>query len=343
MKNAIEKKDTIVITSIYHPTEAVRMFSGMTDYRVIVVGDLKTPGDWNCEHVDYLSLQRQEQSGFKLAGMLPFNHYGRKMLGYLHAIKTGTGSIIDIDDDNLPKVAKPDGYHGCRFPGFNDRYPCLAGNMGFVNIYQFFTDQHIWPRGLPLSLATRKFNLEDHLQVTDCHVGVWQGLADEEPDVDAIYRFTQNRNCHFWDRGPLVLAPGTISPFNAQNTKFRNELFALLYLPSHVSFRFTDILRGLVAQPIMWLYGFRLGFTGATVIHKRNQHNSMSDFLSEIPMYQYGPEVVDIVTPALSEDEGINANLFRAYEALFKAGIVCEAELHTFEAWISDLELVQNK
>ena len=59
----------------------------------------------------------------------------------------------------------------------------------------------------------------------------------------------------------MVLGTGTMSPFNTQNTLIRKELFALLYLPTYVTFRFTDILRGLVAQPIMWAAGYALGFT----------------------------------------------------------------------------------
>ena len=41
-----------------------------------------------------------------------------------------------------------------------------------------------------------------------------------------------------------------------------------MYLPTFVTFRFTDILRSYVAQPIMWNAGYRLGFTNATVTQK---------------------------------------------------------------------------
>ena len=47
---------------------------------------------------------------------------------------------------------------------------------------------------------------------------VWQGLADHDPDVDAIYRLTQRRrNFDFTARGaPLALPVGTFCPYNAQ-------------------------------------------------------------------------------------------------------------------------------
>lgn len=35
----------IVITSIHYPTEAVRRFSEIEDWQVVVVADLKTPKD----------------------------------------------------------------------------------------------------------------------------------------------------------------------------------------------------------------------------------------------------------------------------------------------------------
>ena len=72
---------------------------------------------------------------------------------------------------------------------------------------------------------------------------------------------------------------------------FRKEFFPLLYLPSFVTFRFTDILRGFVAQPILWKAGFNLGFTEATVFQERNAHNYVRDFESEIPMYLHTEKI----------------------------------------------------
>ena len=72
---------TIVITSIFNPTEAVVSFSEMKNYNLIVVGDKKTPANWECNNVDYISLIKQELSDFELVKYLPFNHYCRKMIG----------------------------------------------------------------------------------------------------------------------------------------------------------------------------------------------------------------------------------------------------------------------
>lgn len=323
-------KAHIVITSISAPTEAVRQFARLCDFRLTVVGDEKSPQDWHCENVNFIPLAQQHNLGFALPSRLPNNHYCRKMIGYLQAIRQEATVIIDTDDDNIPKP-------GWQFPAFEGGYEAVAGNQGFVNVYRLFTEQHIWPRGLPLDLIRAAAKWTAPLTHGHCRVGVWQGLADGEPDVDAIYRLTCDAPCYFNDREPVVLGKGTISPFNSQNTAIRKSLFPLLYLPTTVSFRFTDILRGLVAQPIMWAHGYQLGFTRATVIQKRNPHDYLQDFTSEIPMYRYGTEIVDIVTDAITAGVTIEHNLLQAYDALAQRGVVKQDELYALEAWLQDL------
>jgi hypothetical protein len=224
------------------------------------------------------------------------------------------------------------------FSQFLNAYDFLPENSGYINIYNLFSDQKIWPRGFPLRLITEKTIPSDPIEKRDTNVGVWQGLADEDPDVDAIYRLTSNEICNFNDHPPVVLGSHSICPFNSQNTAFRKELFALLYLPTFVTFRFTDILRGLVAQPIMWQHGFQLGFTNATVIQKRNIHDFVKDFESEIPMYLYTEKVVELVNKTVSNGRSVEDNLYNAYQELFKHEIVDSREIETLEAWLKDYQ-----
>ncbi len=326
----------IVITSIFEPTEAVRKFATLPDYKLIVVGDKKSPKNWNVQNVDFLSVENQENAGFKLSSIMPYNHYCRKMFGYLQAMKQGAEVIIDTDDDNIPKP-------NWSFPGFTGSFNFIPENTGQVNIYELFTDQKIWPRGFPLRLITSKTISKESITINESKIGIWQGLADEDPDVDAIYRLTSNAFCDFKNEPPVVLGKQTICPFNSQNTAVRKELFVLLYMPTYVTFRFTDILRGLVAQPIMWLYDLQLGFTHATVVQKRNAHDFMKDFESEIPMYLHAEKVISIVSESISHQYSIEDNLFRAYEALNKNNIVDKKELETVEAWIQDYKNVTNQ
>ncbi|SHN09775.1 STELLO glycosyltransferase family protein [Polaribacter sp. KT 15] len=327
------KNNHIVITSINEPTEGVLLFSKMKDYKLIVIGDNKSPENWFCKNVDYYSSTNQLKLNFELVNILPYNHYCRKMIGYLIAIKNGAEYIIDTDDDNIPKL------DWC-FPEFEGTYETIEENKGFVNIYQLYTKTKIWARGLPLKLINTDFKLEDFLEEKKCNVGIWQGLADGDPDVDAIYRLTNDEPCFFNNRKPVVIGKNTISPFNTQNTIIKKELFPLLYLPTYVTFRFTDILRGLVAQPIMWLYGYELGFTNATVVQKRNPHDYMIDFISEIPMFENCEKVVEIVSENIYKDKTIEFNLYSAYKALLKENIIEKRELLVLSKWLEDLKKI---
>jgi hypothetical protein len=327
-------KNSIVITSIFNPTEAVNLFSKMNDYDLIVVGDQKTPQDWFCKEATFISVERQNEVAKYLNKVLPYNHYCRKMIGYLYAIEKGATIIVDTDDDNIPKK-------NWRFPAFEGVFDYIPDGKGHVNIYSLYTKQKIWPRGLPLRLINKTEDLGTGIIQRQVNVGVWQGLADEDPDVDAIYRLTSDTPCVFEEREPVVLGYHTITPFNTQNTIIRKELFPLLYLPTYVTFRFTDILRGLVAQPIMWLFGYHLGFVSATVVQKRNPHDYFKDFISEIPMYQHCENITGIVSSVISKDETISSNLYKAYTALKDNYIVSEQELTTLKAWLKDLELLE--
>ena len=316
----------IVITSIFLPTEAIEKFAKLKEWKLIVVGDKKTAADWNYPGVTYLSPEGQQEVANKFSGLLPWNSYTRKNIGYLYAISQGARVIYESDDDNIPLD------NWVNEPEFSTDAEILS-DASFVNIYSYFTDKKVWPRGIPLRCVldaeTPKASAGKNLKV-----GVWQFLADEDPDVDAIYRLTNNTPIYFNWRAPLVLDQDACCPFNSQNTYFRKEVFPLLYLPSTVTFRFTDILRGLVAQPILWAAGYHLGFAGATVLQKRNPHDYLKDFESEIPCYLSAEKVVQIAKEAVSPEKSIPENLLSVYRALSDKGIVTEKELEILSCWL---------
>ncbi len=325
------KRAAIVITSIFPPTRSIDLFAEKESYSLIVVGDKKTPKDWRHEGAEYLSTQLQESSGYNICRSLPYNHYCRKMTGYLHAVANGVEYIIDTDDDNLPK-----GNWG--FPPFTGTYSTVRSTGSFINIYGYFTKQKIWPRGFPLRYIAQSNHDDAKLTDKPCKIGVWQGLTDKDPDVDAIYRLVDDTPCIFQSRAPIVLETGLACPFNSQNTAFKKELFPLLYLPAHVTFRFTDILRGLVAQPIMWVHGYNMGFTEATVVQERNSHDYFEDFISEVPMYLHSESIIEIVSGVVKSKCDLCENLYNAYDALEKAKIVTANELELLSAWLNDCQ-----
>lgn len=331
---------TAVLTTIQRPTGAVsRLVEKLNPLGspLVVIGDAKGPPDYDLPGVDFYSLERQRQLPYRLAKLLPVHHYARKNLGYLVAIQRGAAYLYETDDDNMPQ-------ENWRHPDFAGEYSTTPENLGFLNVYRLFTDQPLWPRGFPLNRITGEETLlrEQELRQQESNVGIWQGLADGDPDVDAIYRLTNNTPCIFQRRDPVVFARGTLCPFNSQNTLFRREVFPLLYLPVHVTFRFTDILRGLVAQPILWAAGYQLGFFEATVYQDRNQHDYMKDFASEIPCYLYAEKVVDIVTGCVTSRYTMEDNLFNAYESLHRHQIVNKEELPLLTAWLKDIREVKS-
>jgi hypothetical protein len=97
-------KKFIVITSIFNPTQAIESFAALKDYQLIVVGDKKTPANWSFENCTYINVEDQLSLSPSLANAIPFNHYGRKMLGYVYAMQQGADVIIDTDDDNTQAI-----------------------------------------------------------------------------------------------------------------------------------------------------------------------------------------------------------------------------------------------
>jgi hypothetical protein len=323
----------IAVTTVFPPTEGVMKFSSLPGYQTIVAGDEKTPADWQCSNVVYISLKEQAKMNYGIVKLLPVNHYCRKMIAYICAIKQGAQILIDTDDDNIPKS----NWKTLRSEG---KYLTTKRNLGFVNIYKSYTKQHIWPRGFPLTRIVDMSSVLSHseLEQKKVRVGVWQGLVDGDPDVDAIYRLTDNSPCYFEQKAPVILDKGTVCPFNSQNTEFCvKELFPLLFLPAFVNFRFTDILRGLIAQPIMWAKDYLLGFCQSTVIQKRNPHNYLKDFENEIPCYLYPEQVIDVVSDIVQTGASISDNLYSAYEALEKKGITIKQEVNLLYEWLKDV------
>jgi len=318
----------IVITSIFPPTEAIEKFSQIANWKIIVVADKKTKPDWSFPNVEFISVSDQEAMKSSFVSGLPWNSYTRKNIGYALAISRGAEVIYDTDDDNIPLG------NWIREPEFEGQHEVLS-EAKFINVYSLFTDKLVWPRGYPLSLILNPPAYQSTQKTTK--IGIWQYLADEDPDVDAIYRLTNNTPIYFMQRSPVVLAEGTVCPFNSQNTYFRKEVFPLLYLPSTVTFRFTDILRGLVAQPILWAAGYQLGFGGATVIQKRNPHNYLKDFESEVPVYLFAEKVTEIAQQHSLPTRSITENLMAVYQALEQEKIVTENEIALLKLWMQNL------
>jgi hypothetical protein len=312
----------------------------ITGNHTIVVGDKKTPSSWGHPKCNYFSLEDQLNSNFSIATLLPENHYTRKNIAYLYAIKSGAQAIIDTDDDNFPIITQWNNLLSSNFEIF-EHVP--SEKASFKNIYTYFSKSNIpfWPRGFPLNLindSETDIQSNDISKIDSKDVGLWQCMVDGDPDIDAIHRLIFNKSPAFATKDALIMGRNVFCAFNSQNTLWLDTvLFPLLYLPSTVSFRFTDILRGYVAQAVINVSSKKWGFYQATAYQERNVHNLMNDFRSEVSMYSNMDEIFHIIYDSCEIKHSISDNLFNCYSELYKNNFVEENELKILNSWLADL------
>ncbi len=209
-----------------------------------------------------------------------------------------------------------------------------------MNIYAYFSDANIWPRGLPLEEVRSQPPALDSLPRERVDSPIQQGLADENPDVDAIYRLVLPLPLNFKPGIELALAPGVWCPFNSQNTVWWPEAYPLLYMPAYCSIRMTDIWRSFIAQRIAWENGWSLLFESSTVWQDRNDHSLIRDFKDEIPGYLNNRAICEGLED-LHLKSGIDAigdNLKTCYEFMIKGSYIGADELTLVDAWLKDLQ-----
>lgn len=322
----------VVITSINPPSEAVLKWS--EQFATFVVGDTRTPV---ADYVD-LPLTFLGQESEHLADTAPTNHYARKNIGYLAAISEGHTWILDTDDDTFPTgLVDPLGV----LEQPRNRVRSVASD--FINIFSVRSStQFLWPRGLPLRAVHTGFDQELVASPSDS-LAVIQFLIDGDTDVDAIQRLVfGSRDVSFDATSRLeVIDFGYFSPFNSQLTIFSELAFPLLYLPQTVSFRFTDILRSVVAKRVLDRLGHAVAFADPIGFQVRNAHDLTKDFIGEWSTY-VETETSWAALAHLSSGSPAEL-LIESYERLGEAGIVENTELRAVTSWVSELETIQKR
>ena len=343
MMDAEKERLFVVLTTIAPPTECVRRLRDAMprSATLAVVGDTKGPEQYDTPGTTFLPYAAQRALEFQLYANLPTRHYARKNLGYLHAMRCGANCIYETDDDNAPlenwkpRTAFVAG--GRRTPP-HDRSP---DTPKWVNVYQYFSGESIWPRGLPLNEVRGAAPSAETLKA-GVFAPIQQGLVNNSPDVDAVWRLTQDRPFSFDDAPSVLLSPGNWCPFNTQSTWWWPIAYPLMYIPSHCSFRMCDIWKSFVAQRCLWELGMGVVFHAAEVVQERNFHELMADFRDEIPGYLGNSQIVaSLAKLTLDAGQGnVNTNLIRCYEALVGEGVFPDEELILAKAWVADIEAI---
>jgi hypothetical protein len=291
LKEFFCKKKCVIITTINKPSETILKHINNIEYDVIIIGDNKTPDDYNKLNCIYLDIHLQRKLFPELTDIIPYNHYCRKNLGYLYAIKKGYKIIYETDDDNVPY----DNFDNVL--QYNNLQMITEQNNQWINIFKYFTNNaYIWPRGYPLSLL--KIQPNYFLENTDKIPSIINGLVENDPDVDALFRIICNHESSIqWEKDKNILVDNkNVCVFNTQNTFWINpELFICLLIPSSVSFRYCDILRGIIANIILKQTDNYMMYASPNVIQNRNEHDLMSDFKSEYEMYIHNENILNFI------------------------------------------------
>jgi hypothetical protein len=325
----------IVVTTINYPTQAIKKLSSLPGWNVVIVADKKTPSGWQTPGCIFLSVEDQLSLNYQIIPLLPWNHYCRKNIGYLYAIEHGATIIFDTDDDNTPVTDSID-----YLPSLA---PVLVAETteACINPHLFFGQPTTWPRGYPLE----KILVNNNPLLTSKLVRplIQQGLVNEDPDVDAIFRLTQGKLLTFTSHQPIGLSRGTMSPFNTQNTIFHYDAFWGLMIPIATSFRICDIWRGYVTQRLLWEIQGTLCFLPAAVVQKRNEHNLLNDFIQEIDLYTKAGALINFLREWRSPQPSLPLKMNDLMKALIQKNFYKENELAFTQAWLQDLQNIGYK
>ena len=338
-----------VVTTIYKASDSVRHVARDPVWCLVIVGDKNAPskadymadiGAVTGKTVLFLSPADQERIFPLLSRVIPWNDMSRKNIGYMYAIKHGAKLIWDFDDDNMNLL-----------PGnimdtlSKYRAPCSTFLFHIFNPYYYFAvnETYTWPRGQPLEHIRNPATKPKLCFFTfERRIGVIQSLANIEPDVDAIYRFTRNTPFNFGatpsSHTPVVVPPNAYSPFNAQATLWTKDAFLYLPLPMSVTYRVADIWRSYIAQYFFHQQSLSLVFVPPYIDQHRNVHDYLKDFNDEIDLYQKSDKLLAWMSKDIQTD-----SLLVLYKEMYERGYLEEKDLPFISAWIKTFEEVSQK
>lgn len=160
------------------------------------------------------------------------------------------------------------------------------------------------------------------------------GLVENDPDVDALYRLT-NENSHVeWKIDEGVLIDNiNVCVFNSQNTFWLDaQIFPCLLIPATVSFRYCDILRAIISNIVFRKMGKYIMYASPNVVQIRNDHDLISDLKSEMEMYIHNVDILDYLV--VEDTKNIKQLLLSIYNELFHHDVIKENDIKILETWL---------
>lgn len=270
----------IATTTINPPTEALVKYASLSDWAMVIAGDIKTPHSLykTMKNVIYLAPEDQEKMSKELSDAIGWNSIQRRNFAFIKAYQMGADILATVDDDNIPYD----------FWGQN----LLVGKDVEIDLYHtnqpvfdpLFITKHknLWHRGFPVSLVADRSINKKQVKKVKCYVqaDLWNG----DPDVDAICRITQKPQVKFDRIKPF--SSSVITPFNSQNTFISRELLPYYMVIPHVG-RMDDIWGGYIMQIDNPMKSLPLVvFNRPSVYQARNEHDLIKDLENEILGYR---------------------------------------------------------
>ena len=267
----------IVTTTINKPTEATLKFASKADWKLIVVGDKKTPHE-KYESIDCIYLHPDEQDARypRLSELLGWNTIQRRNIGFIYAYDKGASVVATVDDDNIP-------YEDWGTDLYIDRtidIDLWDSKNGYFDPLSVTNRNDLWHRGYPIQHVSTKNDvvyLGKHKRKVLIQADLWDG----EPDVDAICRLTKDTNVKYDIKSPY--GSRQLSPFNSQNTFLAREVLPY-YMVLPFLGRMDDIWGG---YQILKLYKNNLIYNRASVYQDRNVQSLTKNLEDEMIGYKH--------------------------------------------------------
>lgn len=351
-----------VLTTIFEPSEAVFRQVKLKNWCLVIVFDKKSPKTYNTgweeghgnKAVVHLRTDEQIAMDSSFVNRIPWNHFGRKNIGYFYAIAHGAKVIWDFDDDNILKISRtaektspdidkiiPDDSTELtsvlepkdhKWPTYNP-YPSLGAPT-----------LPSWPRGLPLDdikLPNCSVTPLHEVRLKASSIAVLQSLADKQPDVDAIFRITMPIPFNFKEtkvNKHLMIPKGALTPYNAQATLHFQPGFFGMFLPITVTGRVSDIWRSYISQRLFWDVGLQVGFIShPLVIQERNVHSNIGDLTSEWDLYTKSKQLVTFLEGWKGKGRTIVERTEELWVALYEHQYVESDDVELVQLWLQML------
>tara|TARA_A100000164_G_scaffold378483_1_gene420225 strand:+ start:2752 stop:3648 length:897 start_codon:yes stop_codon:yes gene_type:complete len=266
----------IVTTTIQPPTEATKKFSQMDGWKLVVVGDKKTPHDEYKEiNCIYLSPDDQEDLSKKLSDSIGWNCIQRRNMGFLYAYLNGAEILATVDDDNIPYE-----HWGQNLYVDQDLEVMIyESENGYFDPLSVTVHNELWHRGYPIEMVPTKNSIKE-IGVLKRKVLVQADLWDGDPDIDAICRLSKKPEVKFEINKPY--ASTQFSPFNSQNTFLSRETIPYYMMYPNVG-RMDDIWASYTVQK---QFPNSVIYNKASVYQERNEHDIVLDLEKEIIGYR---------------------------------------------------------